>query len=164
MRHLIAAVCVALLAVACSSSDDSSGTTEVGAVPETGLPENIERCEEVPAPVVEFLEAGLLVENGSLDFPNAVQSNDFGGLVYMVAAEIHNDFDWEQPGDVAVWGVRYLNIAGEGVAGIVPVQGYYQDMSEYPNTPSDIIVTEFADGVRSAWACSLDQQGLIVGG
>lgn len=164
MRYLVAAVCVAMLVAACSSSDDSSGTTEVTAVPATGLPENMDRCEEVPPPVLEFLEGGLLVEDGTLQHGNAVQSNDFGGLVYMVAAEIHNDFDWDQPGDVAVWGVRYLNIAGEGVAGVVGVQGYYEGFSEYPNTPSDIIVTEFADGVRSAWACSLEQQGEIVGG
>jgi hypothetical protein len=161
MRYVAIVAAAGLLAAACSSSSDTADP--VTSVPDTGVPESPERCLEAPQPVLDHLATGLIIDNGSLPFGYAVQSNDYGGLIYMVAAEVHNDLDFDLEGDVATWAVRYANIAGDSVTGVASIDG---DLSQVVSTwgeDLDIIVTQFSDGVRSARACVLEEQGLVGG-
>ena len=161
MRIAVVTLALALAAAACTSSSESSSVT---AVPATGVPESLDRCQDVPRPILDFLEEGLTISNGSLGFGKAVQSNDYDGLIYAVAAEIDDDLDYAGDGDIGVWGVRYINVAGEGAAGALAVQGSLSEVVWAPTVDLDIIVTEFVDGVRSAEACALEEVGLLLGG
>ena len=162
MRHLAIVVAAGVVVAACSGSADSSG--DASAIPDTGVPENPERCLEAPQPVLDHLATGLVIDGGSLLMGYAVQSNDFGGLVYMVAAEVHNDVDFSAEGDVATWGVRYANVAGDSVVGVISIEGDLSQLVSDWGEDLDIVVTRFSDGVRSAGACALEAQGLVVGG
>lgn len=141
MRRLVLIFAlVALITAACSSGD--SGTP-----PDTGLPDNPDRCEELDPLVLDHLRSGLTVE-ASLPWGFSVKSTDYDD-VWIVTAAVDGDVLAEKA--FGTWAIRagVWPSAYEATAEVDEVAKLITDFSD-----GSIIVSDSTDGILSAQTCA----------
>lgn len=143
MRRLILVVAlVGLFASACSSSSDT------GTPPDTGLPDNPDRCEPAPQQVLDYLSTGLVIEDLTMPWGFAVKSTDYPD-VWIVSTGVEGPND----SDIATFAIRAGTWPTDYI-GTVAVGEFSQTITNW-GEGVDIIVTPATDGVMSAEACAI---------
>lgn len=144
MRRLILLIAALLVVVAACSSD----TSDTGTTPDTGLPEDPERCEVVDQQVLDYLQTGITVEGLDLPWGFSVKSTDYPD-VWIVAAGVTGADDE----DFATWAIRAGNWPTDYV-GVVSVDEIAMTISSW-GEQTDVIITPATSGVRSAETCAI---------
>jgi len=147
-RVLIYVFVVAMVVAGCSSG-------ESGSTPDTGLPPNVDRCEELDPLVLDFLRSGLTVDDVVLPWGYSVKSTDYAD-VWIVTAGVESGGEL----DYGTWAIRAGTWPTDYV-GAVTVDEIAAEISDF-GANSDIIVTDATNGVYSAVACAiarLDAEG-----
>lgn len=143
--HRIVTMAVAAVLVLSGCGGDDSGSTS-----DTGVPEGAERCEELGPRQLDFLRAGVVVDDVTLPWGYSVKSGDYDDVWIVTAGvQIPDDIDY------GTWAVRAGASPTEYI-GAVAVDEIAMRISSYGDE-SDIIVTSATDGVRSAQACALER-------
>ncbi len=146
MRRLfIFMVAVAVVLAGCSSGDSSS-------TPDTGLPPDVDRCEELDPLVLDFLRSGLVVDDALLPWGYSVKSTDYVD-VWIVTAGVESGGEL----DYGTWAIRAGTWPTDYV-GAVTVDEIAAEITDF-GADSDIIVTDATNGVYSAVACAIARLG-----
>lgn len=146
MRRLVTVVAALVLVLAACSNDSA----DTGTTPDTGLPDNPDRCEVAPQEVLDYLSTGITSEDVTVPLPwgFTVKSTDYPD-VWVVTAGV------QIPGDedFGTWAIRAITWPTDYV-GAVAVDEIAKTVSEW-GEDTDIIVTNALDGVTSATACAI---------
>jgi hypothetical protein len=144
MRRTIAMVIAAVML----ASGCSTGTSD--SPPDTGLPPDTDRCEEVDPLVLDFLRTGITMDGVDLIWGYAVKSTDYAD-VWIVAAGVEGGDEL----DYGTWAVR-AGTWPTDYSGAVSINELAMTISDWGDQ-SDIIVTGATNGVYSAEACAIER-------
>jgi hypothetical protein len=145
MRRLfIFMLAVAVVPAGCSSGDSST--------PDTGLPPDVARCEELDPLVLDFLRSGLVVDDAVLPWGYSVKSTDYVD-VWIVTAGVESGGEL----DYGTWAIRAGTWPTDYV-GAVTVDEIAAEITDF-GADSDIIVSDATNGVYSAVACAIARLG-----
>jgi hypothetical protein len=143
MRRLVLLTLMFALVLASCGGSSSSGETTT----DTGLPENPDRCEEAPRVVRDHLASGFVSTDMTMPWGFGVKSTDYDD-VWIVAGAVQGPDDI----DYGTWAIR-ANTWPDTYLGTVSIDVIAMTVSNW-GEGTDIIVTQFTDGVKSAGACA----------